>query len=61
MAAQQTNGNGDVAQEINLNPAQLFSDGVDILQQFLGRNEFTSKTIDSKCCEGFTTGPIKGK
>lgn len=61
LAANQANGQGNVAQEINLNPAQLFSDGVTIFEQFLGRNEFTSKTIDSKCCEGFTTGPIKGK
>ena len=52
---------GDVAQEINLNPAQLFSDGVSIEQQFIGTNAFTSKTIDSKCCEGFAGGPIKGK
>lgn len=50
-----------VVQEINLNPAQLFSDGVTLYNQFTGRNDFTSKTIDSKCCEGFGSGPIKGK
>tara|TARA_R100001129_G_scaffold112594_1_gene77537 strand:+ start:6210 stop:7343 length:1134 start_codon:yes stop_codon:yes gene_type:complete len=50
-----------VVQEINLNPAQLFSDGVTTYQQFTGKDDFTSKTIDDKCCEGFASGPIKGK
>ena len=34
LAANQANGQGNVAQEINLNPAQLFSDGVTIFEQF---------------------------
>tara|TARA_B100001175_G_C19501450_1_gene638316 strand:+ start:221 stop:1345 length:1125 start_codon:yes stop_codon:yes gene_type:complete len=60
-AADALNQDGYLAQEINLNPAQLFSDGVNILEQFNGRPAFTSSTIDSKCCEGFSSGPIKGK
>lgn len=54
-------GNGGAAQEINLNPAQLFSDGVTILEQFGGRAYFKSSTIDDKCCEDWREGPIKGK
>ena len=55
------NGKGGAAQEINLNPAQLFSDGVTILEQFGGREYFRSSTIDAKCCEDWREGPIKGK
>lgn len=55
------NGNGGAAQEINLNPAQLFSDDVTILDQFGGRAYFRSSTIDDKCCEDWREGPIKGK
>lgn len=54
-------GSGGAAQEINLNPAQLFSDDVTILEQFGGRAYFRSSTIDSKCCEDWREGPIKGK
>jgi len=50
-----------VAQEFNLNPAQLFSDGVTFIQQFSGATAFTAETIDTKCCEGWSEGPIKGK
>ena len=46
-------------QEINLNPAQLYSNGASILQQFTG--DIASDGVDARCCEGFTTGPTKGK
>ena len=61
LGALQGNAQGGLAQETNLNPAQLFSDGANILQQFAGTNPFTSKTIDTKCCEDWREGPIKGK
>ena len=55
------NATGGLAQEINLNPAQLFSDGANILEQFAGTVQFTSKTIQLNCCENWSQGPIKGK
>lgn len=55
-------GTGDSVsgvQEINLNPAQLYSNSATLLEQFTG--DIKSKDVDARCCEGFTTGPTKGK
>jgi len=52
-------GVADVGQELTLNPAQLFTAGVQNFQMFVGDKD--APTIQRKCCEQWGNGPIKGK
>ncbi len=49
----------NVGQELTLNPAQLFTAGVQNFEMFVG--DKNAPTIQANCCEEWGNGPIKGK